>query len=138
MCGKVSISFDPFNILSLPIPQATKDIQFKIKYYPLSLMEPAKEFIFHVGEYATLSEIKTRIHEAVGGTGAIPYIGRIKNKQVVELLDKEKFIKTYIERGDEICAYQRIDVADNIAQHYMLSEMKFTQVRRSYFLFSGL
>lgn len=38
----------------------------------------------------------------------MPFLCKIKNKNVVELIDKEKFIKSYIERGDEICAYERI------------------------------
>lgn len=31
---------------------------------------------------------------------------RVHNKNIVELLNKEKFIKSYLEKGDEIVAYQ--------------------------------
>lgn len=45
-------------MLSLPIPQAAKEIRIAVKYYPLSLWAQHKEFIFSVSEFATLSEIK--------------------------------------------------------------------------------
>jgi hypothetical protein len=53
-------------MLSLPIPQPTKDFKTTIKYYPLSLLEKPKEFIFSIAEYTTVTEIKQKIHEAVG------------------------------------------------------------------------
>jgi hypothetical protein len=39
---------------------------------------------------------------------------KVKNKSIVDLLGKEKFIKSYVERGDEIVAYERIiDTEEN-------------------------
>lgn len=38
VCGKISISFDPFNMLSLPIPQI-KESSVSIKYIPYSIEE---------------------------------------------------------------------------------------------------
>lgn len=57
VCNKISISFDPFNMLSVPIP-LTKDIKLSIKYFPYTLQEKPKEFHFSVGEFITLIEIK--------------------------------------------------------------------------------
>jgi hypothetical protein len=48
-------------MLSLPIPHAQKDLKVSIKYYPRSLLDKPKEFIFQVGEYATLNELKSKI-----------------------------------------------------------------------------
>jgi hypothetical protein len=126
VCGYISISFDPFNMLSLPIPQATKDIKFTIKYFPLSLLNKPKEFTFLIGEYATLSEIKQKIAESIPPEQSqhAPFIARMKNKSVTELVDKEKFIKTFIERGDEICAYERISLPDNAGDNFILTEVK--------------
>ena len=61
-CNKISISFDPFNMLSVPIP-INKDFKFTIKYFPLSLSEKPKEFQISVGEYVTLSEIRQKLVE---------------------------------------------------------------------------
>src|SRR3569833_982313 len=62
VCNKISISFDPFNILSVPIP-IHKEIKLSIKYFPLSLSERPKEFLMNVGEYVTLSEIRQKLVE---------------------------------------------------------------------------
>jgi hypothetical protein len=51
-------------MLSVPIP-IFKEYKLQIKYFPLSLNERPKEFIFSVGEYVTTSEIKTKLMEAV-------------------------------------------------------------------------
>lgn len=50
------------------------------------------------------------------------------------MLDREKFIKNYIERGDEICAYQRRALPDKSADNFFLIEVKILQARRSYML----
>lgn len=57
VCSKISISFDPFNMLSVPIP-LNKEIKLNIKYFPMSLTEKPKEFAINVGEFVTLSEIR--------------------------------------------------------------------------------
>lgn len=45
-------------MLSLPIPQPTKDFKTVIRYFPLSLLEKPKEFVFSISEYTTVTEIK--------------------------------------------------------------------------------
>jgi hypothetical protein len=37
----------------------------------------------------------------------------VKGKNVIELLNKEKSIKSVIEKGEEICAYERIQIPEN-------------------------
>jgi ubiquitin C-terminal hydrolase len=61
-CNKISITFDPFNMLSVPIP-INKDFKLTIKYFPLSLEEKPKEFSINVGEFVTLNEIRQKIVE---------------------------------------------------------------------------
>lgn len=140
MCGKVSISFDPFNMLSLPIPLATKELRLNIKYFPRSLTDPPREFQFLVGEFATLNEIKQRIAESIPPEQNLhpPFITRVKNKNVIELLDKEKFIKSFVERGDEIVAFERPPLPENHGDNFFLLELKICQNRRSYLWFSGV
>lgn len=140
VCGKVSITFDPFNMLSLPIPHAQKDLKVSIKYYPRSLLSKPKEFLIQVGEYATLNEVKSRIVENLPKEQCedLPFIARIKNKCVDEMLDKEKFMKSYIERGDEIVAFERIALPENSNGRFFLLEVKIVQPRKSYMLFTSI
>jgi ubiquitin C-terminal hydrolase len=60
VCSKVSISFDPFNMLSVPIPM-NKESKMNVKYFPFSIQEKPMEFIINIGEYTTFPEIKSRI-----------------------------------------------------------------------------
>lgn len=55
-----------------------------------------------------------------------PFLAKIKNKSVNELIDREKFIKTFIERGDEICAYERRALPETGAEMFFLLEIKIT------------
>jgi hypothetical protein len=50
VCGKISISFDPFNMLSVPIPGCSKEYKLSVKFFPYNLEEQPIEFIFSVGE----------------------------------------------------------------------------------------
>ena len=46
ICGHVSITFDPYNVLSVPIPRQAQNSTFSIKYYPLSFVKPVIEITF--------------------------------------------------------------------------------------------
>lgn len=67
----------------------------------------------------------------------VPLLTRLKNKSVTDLLDREKFIKSFVDRGDEIAAYERIALPEGQAEHYFLVEVKILQSRRSYYLLKG-
>ncbi len=49
-----------------------------------------------------------------------PFIGKVKNKCSIDLLRKEKFIKSLLEKGDEIIAYQRPVVPDNTDNYFLI------------------
>jgi len=53
------------------------------------------------------------------------------------MLDKEKFMKSYVECGDEIVAYERIALPENAGSSHFLLEVKIYQPRKSYLLFSS-
>lgn len=61
-CGHISLSFDPFNVLSLPIP-SQKNMSFTIKYIPIDTGEQPKEFQMSVGEFVTVNELRQKIEE---------------------------------------------------------------------------
>jgi hypothetical protein len=67
-----------------------------------------------------------------------PFLTKVKNKCITEMIDREKFIKTFVERGDEICAYQRIALPDNATDNFFILELRIVQVRKSYYLFTGV
>jgi len=54
-------------------------------------------------------------------------MARIKNRSVNDLLDRDKFIKSVVERGEEIAAYERIALPEGQAEHFFLVEVKLLQ-----------
>ena len=93
-----------------------------------------------MNEYTTLNEIKQKIGEHVPQeqNEHPPFVGRVKNKVVSEILDREKFIKSFVERGDEICAFERMAVPPNSGDNFFLCEVKIAQHKKSYMFFSGV
>jgi hypothetical protein len=61
-CGHISLSFDTFNILQLPIPNQ-KNQNFTVKYIPIDMSEAQLEFTINAGEYVTMNEIRQKIDE---------------------------------------------------------------------------
>jgi hypothetical protein len=56
---------------------------------------------------------------------------------MIELLSKEKFIKSVLDKGDEICAYERPLLPENSIDNYFLLELKIYQYKRSWIMFSS-
>jgi ubiquitin C-terminal hydrolase len=56
-CDHVSLTFDPFNVLSLPVP-TIKNMSFSIKYIPWNTGMRPMEFMLSVGEFVTVNEIR--------------------------------------------------------------------------------
>lgn len=52
-------------------------------------------------------------------------------------MNKDKFVKSFVEKGDEICAYERIPLPEDAGNNFFLMEVKVSQHRKSYLLFSG-
>jgi len=50
-------------------------------------------------------------------------LAKVKNKCSVDILSKEKFIKSLLEKGDEICAYERLHI-NGVTDEYFLVEIK--------------
>ena len=67
ICHNVSITFDPFNVLSVPIPnQAKTQKKLSILYYPQTLTQPVLKITVSLSnENATVSEVKQKVREAV-------------------------------------------------------------------------
>jgi len=63
LCGHVSITFDPFNVLSVPIPRQTTSSTITVRYYPLSFVQPVIQLTFALpsGDRTTCQEIKEKV-----------------------------------------------------------------------------
>jgi len=66
-CDFVSNTFDPFSILSVPVP-VVKMVKLKISYFPLQMSSenPVRTFEIHVNDNLCLTEVETMIQEEVG------------------------------------------------------------------------
>lgn len=66
-CNHVSITFDPFNVLSVPIPRQATLSTLQIKYYPLNFLKPVimVTLALNNGERTTVSDIKEKVRQSI-------------------------------------------------------------------------
>lgn len=65
-CKNLSVTFDPFNVLSVPIPKQAMQHSLTISYYQLSLTQPVLKIKMNLSsEVARILDIKTKVREAV-------------------------------------------------------------------------
>ena len=66
ICGNISITFDPYNVLSVPIPKQTTTSKLTIKYYPLDFSKPVLNITINLSsEKAQISEVKDKIKDGI-------------------------------------------------------------------------
>jgi len=67
ICGHVSITFDPYNVLSVPIPRQTTNLTYVIRYYPLSFVKPVVQITMSLpsGNATTMAEIREKVRQGV-------------------------------------------------------------------------
>ena len=66
LCKHVSITFDPFNVLSVPVPKQSHQLTKVIDYYPLSFVKPVLKIKVAVSsEDVTANELKQKVRETV-------------------------------------------------------------------------
>jgi len=64
ICKNVSITFDPYNVLSVPIPrQSNSQTSYTLKYYPLSFIKPVINITIALtdGDRTEMSDIKEKV-----------------------------------------------------------------------------
>jgi len=115
-CGNISLSFDPFNVLSVPIPNS-KNMSFTIKYIPINVSEQPKEFQMSVGEFVTVNELKNKIEDYLkprpeedpNDDWIEPFLTTTTSKMCIDLINEEKFLRTQGNEKQhlEIVAYER-------------------------------
>ena len=135
VCRKVSISFDPFNMLSVPIPSA-KEARLAVKYFPLSLAEQPLEFLLSVGDFVSVQELRAKVLEHLPHKPQL-FVCRARDKSTLEILSKDKMISTRLDKGCELCFFERVAIAEPTDQ-FMLLELKVSQYKRSWVFMSGV
>ena len=67
ICGHVSITFDPYNVLSVPIPRQTSNLTYVIRYYSLSFIKPVLQITMSLpsGTATTVGEIKEKVKQGI-------------------------------------------------------------------------
>ena len=95
VCGHVSLTFDPFNVLSLPIP-SQKSMSFTVKYLPCNVAERPTAFQLNVGEYVTVNEIRQKVEDYLisnkypdgkpDDNWLPPFLTTVTNKQSIDLM----------------------------------------------------
>jgi len=103
-CENVSVTFDPFNVLSVPIvSQKFQDLS--IKYIPNKIDKPHLLFTLSVGEFVTISELQSKInqfiqHNIYQGVEVSernsnePILAAVCNRREIELLKNQGYIRT--------------------------------------------
>jgi hypothetical protein len=146
-CGYISLSFDPFNVLSLPVPTA-KNQNFTIRYIPIKVDEPPKEFHLTVGEFVTVNELKNKLEDFLKprpeddpeDEWIEPFLTSVTNKQGIDLITEERFVKTQgnDKTGAEIIAYEREPLSlfdlkkTDDCSDFHICELRMVQRRNTY------
>ena len=119
LCKHVSITFDPFNVLSVPIPKQSHQMTKVIDYYPLSFVKPVLRIKVAVSsEDVTANELKQKVREAVYQQAvddgedvkfediSLPIICVTKNKLIIQMARGDLRLSD-IESGFDIVAVER-------------------------------
>ena len=67
ICNHVSITFDPYNVLSVPIPRQSTLSTMQIRYYPLNFLKPVIQVTIALtnGERTTVGDIKELVRQSI-------------------------------------------------------------------------
>ena len=90
-------------MLSVPIP-SQKNMNFTVKYLPFNLGDRPAEFQISVGEYVTVNEIRQKVEDYLiskkypdgkpDDDWIEPFLTTVTNKQSIDLMAEEKFVRT--------------------------------------------
>ena len=137
ICGHVSITFDPFNVLSVPIPRSSQQSVFQIKYYPLSFVKPVIQLTIALsnGERTNVADIKEKVRQSVYDQAVqegenvtiddilIPIICIAKDNKV-ESMAKNDFEIRNLDKSYKLVALERPPHdTDNIKKYMAVSLM---------------
>ena len=110
MCGQKSLSFDAFNMLSLPIPTHST-IVISLKVIPYQLLKQPYQISLTISEYTTLYELKQKLQEFLiqklyrGDSSQYmnPFTTVLKTDKSgysLDIVSDEKFVKNLVSGAD--------------------------------------
>ena len=122
ICGNISITFDPYNVLSVPIPRQSTSFtsSYTIRYYPMSFVKPVLQITIQLsqGERTNVGEIKEKVKQAIidqarddgvqlDPDSVLPPIICISKDNKIEIMARSDFEIASLERGYKLVALER-------------------------------
>ena len=118
-CFNISISFDPFIFISLPIPSGRYNINVKYFYFLKNLELKIENFNMLITENSTSNEFKEKILNEINFIRSknknlnnlsfkdFDLILLDKNKQIIKVFNHNEYIFDYIFEQNSLVAYQK-------------------------------
>lgn len=102
-CSKVSVTFDPFSDLTLPLPSSNIWVH-KVTFVPLS--GPVKQTEVALDPFAKISELKQQVAGLVGADALKLMVGDIYDSQFYNFHDDNGIVSDTINTSDEVVLYE--------------------------------
>ena len=120
ICGHISITFDPYNVLSVPIPRQSNSSTYSIKFYPLSFVRPVIELTMALpsGDRTTIGEMKDKVRSGLLEVAqennedvtiddiSAPIICVVRDNQI-HMMARNDFEIGRVDRGFKLVAIER-------------------------------
>jgi ubiquitin C-terminal hydrolase/uncharacterized ubiquitin-like protein YukD len=135
-CNKISITYDPFMYLGLPIP--TGQSKLKFKFFPANSFKVI-EYDFPINEHSVVKEMKIPIINA----NKILFLDQLEavcikgdSKLIKKVLSDEDKIINYLENGAEVVIYEKSNASNDYINFYIfptefIEESKFFVLKKN-------
>lgn len=113
-CSKISITYDPFMYLGLPIPSGHYKIKFK--YFPYINIITPKTYIYEyevpINDHFTAKDMKTKVLQSRGkgeivDSYSLEAVAFTKDKSFKKIVKDEELIFNFFDSGYEIAIYEK-------------------------------
>ncbi|PRT54904.1 putative ubiquitin carboxyl-terminal hydrolase 12 [Wickerhamiella sorbophila] len=102
-CGKVSVTFDPFSDLTLPLPSSNIWVH-KVTFVPLS--GPVKQTEVALDPFDSIAKLKTQVAGLVGVKASKILVGDIYDSQFYNFHDDNGIVSDTINASDDVVLYE--------------------------------
>lgn len=148
VCRNLSVTFDPFNVLSVPIPKQSLQPSITISYYQLSFTQPVLKIKLNLtSEHAKIKEIKNKLTEAIhkhlvaeGQSIELervspPIVCTAKDRRVVAMARNDMLLSD-LEKQYHLVAVEREVYEGQEVSELCPVELVIMQPKRSYYIFN--
>lgn len=102
-CGKISITFDPFSDLTLPLPSSNVWVH-KVTVVPSS--GPAKQLEVALNPFANIFELKTQVGSLLDINPQTLVVGDVYDSQFYNIHDDNGIVSDSINASDDVVLYE--------------------------------